>query len=113
MNGQIMCTSCQGAGGWGCGEDAEGCASCGGTGEVPLPHATFRGTPVSGEPGVSDKASEACAHRLSALKIVFIHGHGASSESFNYIRSQLDRDAINLEYDGANGFAANLAVMLD
>lgn len=48
---------------------------------------------------------------MSAIKIAFIHGHGASSESFNYIRSQLDYEAIDIEYDSANGFDANVTVM--
>lgn len=48
---------------------------------------------------------------MSALKICLIHGHGASSESFNYIRSQLDHEAIDIEYDSAHGFEANLAGM--
>lgn len=48
---------------------------------------------------------------MTALKICFVHGHGASSESFNFIRSQLGHESICLEYDSANGFAANLTAM--
>lgn len=33
---QVMCGACKGAGGWGCGEDAEHCTDCDGVGEVPL-----------------------------------------------------------------------------
>lgn len=50
---------------------------------------------------------------MKNLKIVFIHGHGASSESFNFIRSQLAHESIDIEYDSAHGFASNLAVMVD
>lgn len=48
------------------------------------------------------------------MKLVYLHGHGASATSFNFIRSELvcfDHDAICLEYDSKHGFAANLASM--
>ena len=48
------------------------------------------------------------------MKLVYIHGHGASSDSFNFIRSEINgHDAICLEYDSTNGFAANLAAMAE
>lgn len=47
------------------------------------------------------------------MKLVYLHGHGASSDSFNFIRSEVVRhDDICLEYDSKNGFAANLAAMV-
>jgi hypothetical protein len=46
------------------------------------------------------------------MKVVYIHGANASSESFNYIRDQLDiEDEVLLEYDSVNGFDNNLALM--
>lgn len=45
------------------------------------------------------------------MKLVFIHGHGASADSFNFIRSEIGGDALCLEYDSKHGFAANLAGM--
>lgn len=46
------------------------------------------------------------------MKIAYIHGNGASAESFNFIKSELSHaDFIDLEYDSRNGFAANLAGM--
>lgn len=46
------------------------------------------------------------------MKLIFIHGHGASADSFNFIRSEIaGHDAICLEYDSKYGFAANLAGM--
>lgn len=47
------------------------------------------------------------------MKIAFIHGNGASADSFNFLRSELGcADCIDLEYDSKNGFAANLADMV-
>lgn len=46
------------------------------------------------------------------MKICFIHGNGASADSFNFLRGELAHDNfIDLEYDSRNGFAANLADM--
>jgi pimeloyl-ACP methyl ester carboxylesterase len=45
------------------------------------------------------------------MKIALIHGHGASADSFNFLRSELDAEFIALEYDSKDGFAANLADM--
>lgn len=51
------------------------------------------------------------------MLIVYIHGHGATGDSFNYIRSELRRDGnlayqdMILPYDSANGFASNLESM--
>lgn len=48
------------------------------------------------------------------MKLVYLHGHGASADSFNFIRSQVFGHAdICLEYDSKNGFDANLAAMVD
>lgn len=33
----IMCNQCRGSGGWGCGEDAQRCEPCEGTGRVEVP----------------------------------------------------------------------------
>lgn len=46
------------------------------------------------------------------MKLVYLHGHGASSDSFNFIRSEVvEHDELCLEYNSRNGFAANLAEM--
>jgi pimeloyl-ACP methyl ester carboxylesterase len=45
--------------------------------------------------------------------LVYVHGHGASRDSFNFIRSEIDADAICLEYDSDDGFADNLAAMVE
>jgi pimeloyl-ACP methyl ester carboxylesterase len=57
------------------------------------------------------------------MQIVFIHGNGASSDSFNYIKSQFSVFDINvdefhefcidLEYDSDNGFYNNLFTMFE
>jgi pimeloyl-ACP methyl ester carboxylesterase len=44
------------------------------------------------------------------MKLVYIHGANATSESFNYIRSKLGA-GIDLSYDSRNGFQNNLAAM--
>ena len=41
------------------------------------------------------------------MKLVYIHGASATSESFNYIRSKLG-DGIAVNYDSRNGFENNL-----
>jgi len=46
------------------------------------------------------------------MKLVYIHGANATSESFNYIRSKLG-DGVNINYDSRNGFENNLKDMLD
>jgi pimeloyl-ACP methyl ester carboxylesterase len=46
------------------------------------------------------------------MKIVYIHGASATSESFNYIRSKLG-DGISINYDSRNGFENNLKDMLE
>lgn len=43
--------------------------------------------------------------------IVYIHGASATAESFNYIRGQIDKKNIAIEYDSANGFEKNLEEM--
>jgi hypothetical protein len=50
MTVKIMCDSCDGAGGWGCGEDADQCFKCGGSGEVPIADLPNRTAPVNGKP---------------------------------------------------------------
>jgi len=42
------------------------------------------------------------------MKLVYIHGASATSESFNYIRSKLG-DGMDVNYDSRNGFENNLA----
>jgi pimeloyl-ACP methyl ester carboxylesterase len=45
------------------------------------------------------------------MKIVYIHGASATSESFNYLRSKLG-SGIDVNYDSRNGFENNLNDML-
>ena len=44
------------------------------------------------------------------MKLVYIHGANATSESFNYIRSKLG-NGIDINYDSRNGFENNLKDM--
>ena len=44
------------------------------------------------------------------MKLVYIHGANATSESFNYIRSKIG-DGIDVNYDSRNGFENNLKDM--
>jgi pimeloyl-ACP methyl ester carboxylesterase len=44
------------------------------------------------------------------MKLVYIHGANATSESFNYIKSKLGT-GINVDYDSRNGFENNLKDM--
>lgn len=46
------------------------------------------------------------------MKLVYIHGASATSESFNYLRSKLGQ-GIDINYDSRNGFENNLNDMLD
>ena len=46
------------------------------------------------------------------MKLVYIHGASATSESFNYIRSKLGQ-GIDINYDSRNGFENNLKDMLE
>jgi hypothetical protein len=41
------------------------------------------------------------------MKLVYIHGANATSESFNYIRDKLGK-GIDINYDSRNGFENNL-----
>ena len=51
--------------------------------------------------------------RHNSMKLVYLHGHGASTDSFNFIRSEIAGHAeICLEYDSKNGFSSNLAAMV-
>jgi pimeloyl-ACP methyl ester carboxylesterase len=43
------------------------------------------------------------------MKLVYIHGASATSESFNYIRSKLGGKDMTVNYDSRNGFENNLA----
>ena len=43
------------------------------------------------------------------MKLVYIHGASATSESFNYIREHISTDDIVVNYDSRNGFENNLA----
>ena len=45
------------------------------------------------------------------MKLVYIHGASATSESFNYIRDRLG-NGIDINYDSRNGFENNLKDML-
>ena len=48
------------------------------------------------------------------MRIVYIHGASATSESFNYIRKQISRDCdIVINYDSRNGFEKNLKDIKD
>ena len=44
------------------------------------------------------------------MKLVYIHGASATSESFNYIRSKIGK-GIDINYDSRNGFENNLKEM--
>lgn len=44
------------------------------------------------------------------MKLVYIHGANATSESFNYIKSKLGT-GLDLNYDSRNGFESNLKDM--
>jgi pimeloyl-ACP methyl ester carboxylesterase len=44
------------------------------------------------------------------MKLVYIHGANATSESFNYIKSKLG-EGLDLNYDSRNGFENNLKDM--
>lgn len=44
------------------------------------------------------------------MRLVYIHGASATSESFNYIQSRLG-DGIAVNYDSRNGFQKNLAML--
>ena len=46
------------------------------------------------------------------MKIVYIHGASATSESFNYIRSKLGK-GVDIDYDSRNGFENNLNDMAE
>jgi len=46
------------------------------------------------------------------MKLVYIHGASATSDSFNYIREHLKhKDEILINYDSRNGFENNLSIM--
>ena len=45
------------------------------------------------------------------MKIVYIHGASATSESFNYLREYLKYDDTVLDYNSADGFLNNLETM--
>jgi pimeloyl-ACP methyl ester carboxylesterase len=46
------------------------------------------------------------------MKLVYIHGASATSESFNYLRSKLGK-GIDINYDSRNGFENNLKDLLE
>jgi pimeloyl-ACP methyl ester carboxylesterase len=45
------------------------------------------------------------------MKIIYIHGASATSDSFNYIREHVGLDDHAIEYNSANGFLNNLEIM--
>ena len=45
------------------------------------------------------------------MKLVYIHGASATADSFNYIREHVSHDDMVIEYDSADGFTRNLAMM--
>lgn len=49
------------------------------------------------------------------MKLVYLHGHGASADSFNFIDAALARSRgdIFMEYDSKNGFSENLGDMIE
>ncbi len=48
------------------------------------------------------------------MKIVYIHGANATSDSFNYIREHINRkNFINIEYSSRDGFSNNLEAMAE
>jgi len=46
------------------------------------------------------------------MKLVYIHGASATSDSFNFIRSKLGK-GIDINYDSRNGFKNNLAEIIE
>ena len=42
------------------------------------------------------------------MTLVYIHGAGSTSDSFNYIRKRIGSDDVVLNYSSANGFENNL-----
>ena len=47
------------------------------------------------------------------MKLVYIHGASATSDSFNYIRSKLGGQDMTVNYDSRNGFENNLQAILE
>ena len=47
------------------------------------------------------------------MKLVYIHGASATSESFNYIRKQIGGVDIVINYDSRNGFEKNLTAIAE
>lgn len=47
------------------------------------------------------------------MKLIDIHGHGETSDSLNFIRSQIGGNWISLEYNSSNGFTRNIGTMID
>jgi pimeloyl-ACP methyl ester carboxylesterase len=45
------------------------------------------------------------------MKLVYIHGASATSESFNYIRSKIGGTDMTVNYDSRNGFENNLTAI--
>ena len=45
------------------------------------------------------------------MKLVYIHGASATSESFNYIRSKIGGKDMTVNYDSRNGFENNLSAI--
>ena len=45
------------------------------------------------------------------MKLVYIHGASATSESFNYLREHIGGDDMVINYDSRNGFQNNLTEM--
>jgi hypothetical protein len=43
------------------------------------------------------------------MKLIYIHGASATSESFNFIRSKIGGDDLAVDYDSGDGFRNNLA----
>jgi pimeloyl-ACP methyl ester carboxylesterase len=47
------------------------------------------------------------------MKIIYIHGANATSESFTRIREHIKQDDLTIDYDSRNGFDYNLDQMVD
>lgn len=47
------------------------------------------------------------------MKLVYIHGASATSESFNYIRHHIKHNDVMVEYDSAHGFQTNVDTITD
>jgi hypothetical protein len=87
---KVMCSACLGAGGWGSGEDAEHCATCGGSGKVSLAGAPTD-CPVCA--GTNTTFGKPCDHHAEPAEPV------ASTIDINKARRFLAKLPVELDTD--------------